>query len=72
MSQLPLLHMGIHGMGPTMGLLITLSIATTTALMATTLVATTLTLGLGILGIWVDSVLLSKMARLAIVVASSS
>ena len=44
-SWIPLLLMGIHGMGLTMGLPTTMTITTTMALIATALVATALTSG---------------------------
>ena len=49
-SQIPLLLMGIHGMGSTTGLPMTMTttITITTALIATALVAMTLTSGPGI------------------------
>ena len=71
-SWIPLLIMGIYGMGSTTGLPMTMTITTTMALLATALVATNLTLGPGILGIWLTPELLSELARLAIIVASSS
>ena len=71
-SWITLLFMGIHGMGLTMGLPVTTTIAVTTALIAMALVAMILTLGPGILYIWVTLVLLYKMARLATIAASSS
>ena len=73
-SWIPLLLMGIHGMGSTTGLPMTttITITMTTALIAMALVTTTLTLGIGILCMWVVPALLSKMARLATIVASSS
>ena len=71
-SRIPLLLMGIHSMGSTMGLPMTTTITTTMALIAMALVAMTLTSGPSILCMWVTPALLSKMARLATIVASSS
>ena len=56
--------MGIHGIGPTMGLPMTLTIVMTMAL-----AAMTLTWGLGI---WVALALLYKIARLATIAACGS
>ena len=59
-------------MGLTMGLPMNMNITTTMALIAMALVTMTLTLGHSILCKWVISALLSKMARVATIVASSS
>ena len=58
MSWIPLLLMGIHSMGLTMDLLIILARATTMPLIAMAIIAMALTLGPGILGIWVTPALL--------------
>ena len=71
-SWIPLLLIGIHGIGPTTGLPMTTAIALTTPLIATALVVISLTLGYNILGIWLTPELLSRMAKLITVVSSSS
>ena len=60
MSQIPLLLMGIHGIGLTTALLMTPTIVTTMVVIARALVAMTMTLGYRILGIWITSALPSK------------
>ena len=60
MSQIPLLLMGIHGIGLTTGLLMTPTIVKTMVVIAGALVAMTVTLGRRILGIWITSALPSK------------
>ena len=72
LSWKPILFISIHGMGPTTGLPISITITTTMALIAIALVAMNLTLDPSILGIWVTPALLRKMARLATVVESGS
>ena len=64
--------MGIYGMGSTMGVPTMMTISMSTALIATALIATILTSDPSILCMWVAPALLSKMARLATIVASSS
>ena len=59
-NRVPLLLMGIHGICQTIGLPMTMIITTTMALIAIELVATTLTLGPGVLCIWVTPALLSQ------------
>ena len=59
-----------HGLGPSLPM--TKTLATTMALIATALVTTALTSGPGVLCMWVTTELLSKIARLATIVASSS
>ena len=70
-SWIPLLLVGIHNMDPTMGLLMTLTIAMTMLLIATALVAMTLTLSTSILGFWVIPALLHTITRLATAVVYS-
>ena len=71
-SWIPLLIMGIHGMGSTTGLPTTTTITTTTALVVSALATMTLTSSPGILCMYIAPELPSKMPRLATIVASSS
>ena len=63
MSWIPLLCMAICGMGLDMGLPMTTTIAITMALIAMVLIAIPLTLGPGILGIWIALALLKGKAN---------
>ena len=67
-----LLLMGTHSVILTMGLSMTLTIVTTTAVVAMALVAITQTSGAGILSIWFTPLLLCEIFRLTTVVASRS